>query len=96
MTVRELADLFSTYHSFMSATVCMMERKGYVKKKTSKDNRYNLITLTEDGKKLKEKNRKKYYNAGDWYFAKLTENDMEQLGKLIAKITLTYPQDMGY
>lgn len=85
-TVRELADLFSVNHSFMSAFISKLEKKGLIRKKPHKDNRFRLIELTSKGKEATKSISRLGGIHAQGLFNKMPEEEVEQLEKLIIKI----------
>lgn len=89
-TVRELSTLYSTNHSFMSATVSMMEKEGLVKKKRHKDQRFRVVHLTPKGRKLVGHVKEAGCECCEGFFSKLTDKEVEQLGDLISNLDYVY------
>ncbi len=90
-TVRELTDMCSVQHSFMSSIITKMEEEGLLKKRTNKDKRYRLISITPKGRKmlefLIEKNGRRRVEG---FFANMTDKEIDQLDQLILKFNFSY------
>ena len=90
-TVRELSKMYSTNHSFMSATVAMLEKEGLVKKKRHKDQRYRIVSLTPKGRKMLEEVQKFRCKYCESFFSKMADEEVKKLGELILKLNYDYP-----
>ena len=80
VTMKELADMSHTTMSAASKKIRILEEKGLIERRTSKtDRRNSYITLSEKGKAICEKERKR---KNDWLLkviSRMGEDDMEQL-----------------
>ena len=80
VTMKELADMSHTTMSAASKKIRILEEKGLIERRTSKtDRRNSYITLSEKGKAICEKERKR---KNDWLLkviSRMGEADMEQL-----------------
>ena len=80
VTMKELADMSHTTMSAASKKIRILEEKGLIERRTSKtDRRNSYITLSEKGKAICEKERKR---KNDWLLKEISrmgEDDMEQL-----------------
>lgn len=80
VTMKELADMSHTTMSAASKKIRILEEKGLIERRTSKtDRRNSYITLSEKGKAICEKERKR---KNDWLLKvirRMGEDDMEQL-----------------
>ncbi len=90
MTVRKLADMFTVNHSFMSATVCKMEKEGLIKKTVSKDQRCRTVSITDKGKKARSLVGKEGSNIAKVLFQNMTKEEVSTLGILISKVNRDY------
>ena len=85
-TVRELSSLFSVNHSFMSSFISDLEKKGYVRKKRHKDNRFRLIELTPKGKEMAKAINQLGQTDAEGLFSNMTETEIKTLEKMLCKI----------
>lgn len=80
VTMKELADMSHTTMSAASKKIRILEEKGLIERRISKtDRRNSYITLSEKGKAICEKERKR---KNDWLLkviSRMGEDDMEQL-----------------
>lgn len=80
VTMKELADMSHTTMSAASKKIRILEEKGLIERRTSKtDRRNSYITLSENGKAICEKERRR---KNDWLLkviSQMGEEDMEQL-----------------
>lgn len=80
VTMKELADMSHTTMSAASKKIRILEEKGLIERRTSKtDRRNSYITLSEKGKAICEKERRR---KNDWLLkviSRMGEEDMEQL-----------------
>lgn len=80
VTMKELADMSHTTMSAASKKIRILEEKGLIERRTSKtDRRNSYITLSEKGKAICEKERRR---KNDWLLkviSQMGEEDMEQL-----------------
>ncbi len=80
VTMKELVDISRTTMSAASKKIRIMEEKGLIERKISEtDRRNSYITLSEKGKAICEKERKRKL---DWILkviSRMGEDDMEQL-----------------
>lgn len=80
VTMKELAEMSHTTMSAASKKIRILEEKGLIERRTSKtDRRNSYITLSENGKAICEKERRR---KNDWLLkviSQMGEEDMEQL-----------------
>lgn len=80
VTMKELVDMSHTTMSAASKKIRILEEKGLIERRTSEtDRRNSYITLSEKGKAICEKERKRKH---DWVLkviSRMGEDDMEQL-----------------
>lgn len=87
-TIRELANLFSVNHSFMSTVISRLEKKDLVKKKVHKDQRYRQIILGAKGKEARELISGQGFKIADILMKNLSDDEIVKLHDLISKLNL--------
>lgn len=89
-TIRELSQLFSVRHSWMSATIGILEKKGHVSKKKLKDPRFKSVALTPLGEKAEKEIEGLMATHCKLAFSGMSPKEIEQLGDLAVKVKTDY------
>ncbi len=89
-TIRELSTLFDVKHSWMSAKIGAMEKKGIVVKAKMKDPRYKLIKLTPKGIKEEKEVESDMDRHCMFAFSELNPKEIQQMGECALKVKTDY------
>lgn len=89
MSQRDLMELLHVRSASLSELLVKLERGGFIARERSADDRRNyIITVTEQGREAAARHRAEYGENADALFAALSEEEREQLGRLLGKLAL--------
>jgi DNA-binding MarR family transcriptional regulator len=89
LTINELSDYTVTEQSTMSRSLDSLEKQGLIKRESSdNDGRVRRIYITDDGRSAFDKFWPAMHDSYKMLFAGVTEQEHEQLIKILQKILL--------
>ncbi len=91
-TIQELSVLFSVNHSFMSAFISDLEKKGIIKKKLTKDHRFRKVNISVKGKELRRQIAHEGHRISNTLSKNLSEEEILLMNKLLDKLNVSYDE----
>lgn len=83
---KSLSDMLGITPAAVTCALKKMERDGYISRKTGSDNRYNEVYLTDCGRNLLDKTRKKFREIDRTLFEGFTELELNNYIDCLSKM----------